>query len=120
MSDKPNVDKFVENAVGYKAGEWGDGSILDAIKQIIEMLLPFIIGCFPASAKKDFVETCQNPSGPQVRRLRARARMLARNVDNLRILERSEVARAAADAAMDTAAVMNDSELGSCFEELQA
>jgi len=116
---RPNLDKFVANAAAYKAGEWGDGSIMEAIKQIIEMMMPFMMQCFAMSAKAEFLETVQNPSGVQKLRLRARALLQARKLSGFSVGDRPEIARSAAQAMVDTAAAMNDDELCACHEEMK-
>ena len=121
---KTNGEKmqaFIARVTGGVPREWGDGAILDAIKQIIEMILPFIMRCFPMGtrfARARFINTAQRMSGFRERQILAMCHDQAVLVPGVAPEERKAVAESAANCVIEGLPGMSDEELGDLFDEM--
>lgn len=117
----PRMQDFIERVLAGNPKEWGDGSILDAIKQIIEMIMPFIMQCFPASSKfarNRFIATAQRMSGFRQRRIQELCDEQATKVLGITAEDEKAVAEAAANGVIETLPWMTKEDLGALFDEL--
>jgi hypothetical protein len=121
---KTNGEKmhaFIAMATGGVPREWGDGAIIDAIKQIIEMILPFIMQCFPMRsrfARARFIATAQRMSGFRERQILSLCEAQACRVPGVEQAEEKAVAESAANCVIESLPGMSADELGKLFDEM--
>ena len=117
----PRMQAFIDNATMSVPREWGDGSIMEIIKQIIEMIMPFIMGCFPMGsrfAKARFINTCQRMGRFRQDQIAGFCKQAAPKVDGLPREEEAGAADCAADCIISTLPSMSDDDLAALFDEL--
>ena len=117
----PLMQQFIEEATMTVPREWGDGSILEMIQQIIEMIMPFIMGCFPAKskfAKARFINTCQRMGRFRQNQIQQLCEQEASKVGGLPREDEAGAADAAANCVISTLPGWNDDDLGNLFDEL--
>lgn len=120
-TDGKKMQAFITRATQGVPREWGDGAILDAIKQIIEMILPYIMQCFPMGtkfARTRFVNTAQRMSGFRERQIQSLCESQACRVSGVGPDEGKAVAESAANCVIETLPSMSADELGDLFDEM--
>lgn len=118
MSNTPTTTALIEEAANYRGGEaaWGDGTLLDGILKLMEQLMPFILNCMPSKAA--FVDTAQDPTWGQQRRLLGKARRLSRRLPGLTWRERRIAAEEAVTGMMAVGETAAEERLEACYDEL--
>lgn len=115
----PNSFDFVQSAANFRTSTaaYGDGTLLNAIMQIIEKILPMIMSCFPASSM--LVEAAQDPRPGQEMRVKAMALREARKVRGLSFSERMAAAELAVDGMFGQVETMSGEDIAACYDELK-
>ncbi len=117
---KPVTDSLIQDAVNYAGSPaWGDGKLLEGLKQILQILMPFITGCMGSQAA--LVKAVKDPSPRQGRRqnrqLRKQATREARKLKGVGWKDRRmlvEEALSGLDSVADSATI---EQLESCYDE---
>lgn len=116
-----HMQAFIERITGGVPREWGDGSIIEAIKQIIEMIMPFIMQCFPMGtrfARARFIATAQRMSRFRERQILSMCEEQAALVPGVAPEEEKAVADEAANCIIMGLPGMSAAELGDLFDEM--
>ena len=112
---KPVTDSLIQDAINYRGTqEWGDGSLLAGLMEILKMLMPFITGCMSQAA---FVDSAQNPSWFQQIRMIRKARQIARSQPGLNRRERKMIAEEAVNGLLTVGESTSEDRLAACYSE---
>jgi len=113
---KPVTESLIQDAVNYRGTpEWGDGSLLAGLMEILKMLMPFITGCMSQAA---FVDSAQNPSWFQQMRMLRKARQIARSQPGVSRRDRRMIAEEAVNGLLTVGESTSEANLTACYNEL--
>ncbi|WP_455387606.1 hypothetical protein [Petrachloros mirabilis] len=119
----PIFQEFLVRALAGVPKEWGDGSIIAALQQILEMIMPYIMNCFPSKsrfARNRFIAVCQRMGQFRQNQIHELCQQAAPRVDGLLPEDEAWGAEAAANGAIETLPYMSAEQLGQMFDELHA
>jgi len=96
--------------------DFGDGSIMEWLQQMLEMFLPYIIDCMPT--KEKMIEAAREPTRWQRRRAIDRAMDSARQI-GVPFFQRRMFAETAVNALATGVEGVGDEHIGAVYDELK-